>query len=214
MLTWEKTAPVNPRARRRCGRSSPARTRARVPGCVVLPCRRGAPTRISVRWPYALVQAARSPEAAALDEATVTEFLRERVAGYKVPQTVEFVDSPLRDDAGKVRRSAVRAEIIARLQGPGESLTKLSNAAIRCDREAKDQCGHEHHMWPFECAYPAHRRIRPGPRIHVFLRRTSASRRCRLFRDKAGSPFGLLPSWHRLGPRHVPSKPSSVAIAR
>ena len=66
--------------------------------------------------PYALVQAARSPEAAALDEATVTEFLRERVARYKVPQTVEFVDSPLRDDAGKARRSAVRAEIIARLQ--------------------------------------------------------------------------------------------------
>ena len=44
------------------------------------------------------------------------EFLRERVAGYKVPRTVEFVDSPLRDDAGKARRSAVRAEIIARLQ--------------------------------------------------------------------------------------------------
>ena len=46
----------------------------------------------------------------------MTEFLRERVAGYKVPQTMEFVDSPLRDDAGKARRSAVRAEIIARLQ--------------------------------------------------------------------------------------------------
>jgi bile acid-coenzyme A ligase len=28
---------------------------------------------------------------------------------------VEFVDSPLRDDAGKARRSAVRDEIIARL---------------------------------------------------------------------------------------------------
>ena len=66
--------------------------------------------------PYALVQATRSPDAAALDEAAVTEFLRERVAGYKVPRTVEFVDSPLRDDAGKARRSAVRAEIIARLQ--------------------------------------------------------------------------------------------------
>jgi len=36
--------------------------------------------------------------------------------GYKVPRTVEFVDSPLRDEAGKARRSAVRAEIIARLQ--------------------------------------------------------------------------------------------------
>jgi len=76
----------------------------------------GVPHEDLGQVPYALVQAARSPEAAALDEATVTEFLRERVAGYKVPQTVEFVDSPLRDDAGKARRSAVRAEIIARLQ--------------------------------------------------------------------------------------------------
>ena len=42
----------------------------------------------------------------------MTGFLRERIADYKVPRTVEFVDSPLRDDAGKARRSAVRAEII------------------------------------------------------------------------------------------------------
>jgi bile acid-coenzyme A ligase len=76
----------------------------------------GVPHEDLGQVPYALVQAARSPEAAVLDEATVTEFLRERVAGYKVPQTVEFVDSPLRDDAGKARRSAVRAEIIARLR--------------------------------------------------------------------------------------------------
>jgi bile acid-coenzyme A ligase len=33
-----------------------------------------------------------------------------------VPRTVEFVDTPLRDDAGKARRSAVRAEVITRLQ--------------------------------------------------------------------------------------------------
>ena len=76
----------------------------------------GVPHEDLGQVPYALVQAARSPEAAALDEATVTEFLRERVAGYKMPRTVEFVDSPLRDDAGKARRSAVRAEIIARLR--------------------------------------------------------------------------------------------------
>ena len=41
-------------------------------------------------------------------------FLAERLAGYKVPRTVEFVDRPLRDDAGKARRSAVRDEVIAR----------------------------------------------------------------------------------------------------
>ena len=93
----------------------------------------GVPHEDLGQVPYALVQAARSPEAAALDEAAVTEFLRERVAGYKVPRTVEFVDSPLRDDAGKARRSAVRAEIIARLQARASPLTELSNMGIRCD---------------------------------------------------------------------------------
>jgi bile acid-coenzyme A ligase len=63
--------------------------------------------------PYALVHAA---EGSVLDEAGVREFLSQRIAGYKVPRTVEFVDTPLRDDAGKARRSAVRAEIMARLE--------------------------------------------------------------------------------------------------
>jgi len=36
-------------------------------------------------------------------------FVAERLARYKVPRTVEFVDQPLRDDAGKVRRSELRA---------------------------------------------------------------------------------------------------------
>ena len=60
--------------------------------------------------PYAIVQAD------GLDDAAVTAFLSERIAGYKVPRTVEFSDTPLRDDAGKARRSAVRDEIIARRQ--------------------------------------------------------------------------------------------------
>jgi bile acid-coenzyme A ligase len=64
--------------------------------------------------PHALVQAG-----AGLDEATVREFLAGRVASYKVPRTVEFVDRPLRDDAGKARRSAVRAEVIARAAQSG-----------------------------------------------------------------------------------------------
>jgi bile acid-coenzyme A ligase len=58
--------------------------------------------------PYAIVQAE------GLDEADVTAFLSDRIAGYKVPRTVEFSDTPLRDDAGKARRSAVRDEVIAR----------------------------------------------------------------------------------------------------
>jgi bile acid-coenzyme A ligase len=63
--------------------------------------------------PYALVQAGST-----LDEQAVQAFLRDRIAGYKVPHTVEFVDTPLRDDAGKARRSAVRAEVMARLRRP------------------------------------------------------------------------------------------------
>lgn len=46
------------------------------------------------RVPYALVQA----DGTGLDEGWVLKFLRERIAAYKVPRTVEFVDSPLRDD--------------------------------------------------------------------------------------------------------------------
>jgi bile acid-coenzyme A ligase len=63
--------------------------------------------------PYALVHTA---EGSALDAPGVQEFLREHISSYKVPHTVEFVDTPLRDDAGKARRSAVRAEIMARLR--------------------------------------------------------------------------------------------------
>ncbi|OBH93159.1 AMP-binding protein [Mycobacterium sp. E2733] len=66
--------------------------------------------------PYALVHTA---DDATLDAVGAQEFLREHLAAYKVPPTpdfIEFVDAPLRDDAGKARRSAVRAEIIARLQ--------------------------------------------------------------------------------------------------
>ncbi|MEU7816614.1 AMP-binding protein [Pseudonocardia sp. NPDC049154] len=36
------------------------------------------------------------------------EFVRGRLAPYKVPRTVELTADPLRDDAGKVRRSALR----------------------------------------------------------------------------------------------------------
>ncbi len=69
----------------------------------------GVPADDLGQVPYALVQAD------GLDEAAVIDFLAERIATYKVPRTVEFVDTPLRDDAGKARRSAVRDEVIARL---------------------------------------------------------------------------------------------------
>ena len=40
-------------------------------------------------------------------------FAAERLVAYKRPRTVEFVDTPLRDDAGKVRRSSLRAARLA-----------------------------------------------------------------------------------------------------
>ena len=59
--------------------------------------------------PYALVQPG---EGVHLDDETVRAFVADRIASYKVPKTVEIVDHPLRDDAGKARRTAVRDEII------------------------------------------------------------------------------------------------------
>jgi bile acid-coenzyme A ligase len=55
---------------------------------------------------HAIVQA---DEHAAPRDALL-EFLAERLAAYKLPRTIEYVDAALRDDAGKVRRSTLRAE--------------------------------------------------------------------------------------------------------
>ncbi|MBB4375149.1 bile acid-coenzyme A ligase [Bradyrhizobium sp. cir1] len=45
---------------------------------------------------------------------TLLVHLEHRLVGYKRPRTFEFVDEPLRDDAGKVRRTRLRDERIAR----------------------------------------------------------------------------------------------------
>ena len=57
---------------------------------------------------HALVDA---PEPVTLAE--LQAWVAERLVRYKVPRTVELVDGPLRDDAGKVRRSALRQERLA-----------------------------------------------------------------------------------------------------
>jgi bile acid-coenzyme A ligase len=44
------------------------------------------------------------------DIAELKRHLAERLVPYKWPRSYEFVDVPLRDDAGKVRRGALRAE--------------------------------------------------------------------------------------------------------
>lgn len=49
----------------------------------------------------------------AVDEEALRAHLGDRLVRYKIPRTFEYVDDPVRDDAGKVRRSALRAERVA-----------------------------------------------------------------------------------------------------
>jgi bile acid-coenzyme A ligase len=56
------------------------------------------------------VHAILEADASEVSEEELKIFLGERLVIYKVPRTFEFVDFALRDDAGKVRRSALRAE--------------------------------------------------------------------------------------------------------
>ncbi len=55
---------------------------------------------------HAIVQA----DAATFDEDDVRAFLADRLVRYKQPRSYEIVREPLRDDAGKVRRSDLRAQ--------------------------------------------------------------------------------------------------------
>jgi len=59
--------------------------------------------------PYAIVELS----GPASDEDLLAH-LRQRLAPYKLPRVIERATTPLRDDAGKVRRSALRAERIGR----------------------------------------------------------------------------------------------------
>jgi bile acid-coenzyme A ligase len=55
--------------------------------------------------PYAIVEVSGD-----VTDDDLIAHLKQRVAPYKIPRTFERATSPLRDDAGKVRRSALRAE--------------------------------------------------------------------------------------------------------
>ena len=55
---------------------------------------------------HAIVEA----DEAVVERQDLLSFLAERLAAYKLPRSVEYVDHPLRDDAGKVRRSVLRSE--------------------------------------------------------------------------------------------------------
>jgi bile acid-coenzyme A ligase len=56
---------------------------------------------------HAIVQVA---EGESVTDEELGTYLAERLVRYKLPRSYERVDTPLRDDAGKVRRSALRAE--------------------------------------------------------------------------------------------------------
>ncbi len=62
---------------------------------------------------HAIVEA--DPRELRVDE--LLAFLGERLVRYKVPRSIEIVNEPLRDDAGKVRRSALRAERLGSIAG-------------------------------------------------------------------------------------------------
>ncbi len=63
---------------------------------------------------HAIVEA--EPGELQVDE--LLRFLGERLVRYKVPRTIEIVNEPLRDDAGKVRRTTLRAERLASMAEP------------------------------------------------------------------------------------------------
>jgi len=65
---------------------------------------------------HAIVEASQALEANEL-----AAFLAERLVRYKIPRTFEFVDTPLRDEAGKVRRALLRDQRMDRA-GPGPSV--------------------------------------------------------------------------------------------
>jgi len=48
-----------------------------------------------------------------VEEAALMDHLSQRLVRYKLPRSIEFVSEPLRDDAGKVRRKALRQERVA-----------------------------------------------------------------------------------------------------
>ena len=62
----------------------------------------------------ATIHAILEADATAVHEDDLRTFLAERLVTYKIPRTFEYVSFPLRGDDGKVRRSALRAERLAK----------------------------------------------------------------------------------------------------
>jgi bile acid-coenzyme A ligase len=76
----------------------------------------GLPDEELGQAPHAIVE----PRSGRLDVAALHEFLGRALVKYKLPHSYEVSATPLRDDAGKARRSALRAEREARLRSGDE----------------------------------------------------------------------------------------------
>jgi bile acid-coenzyme A ligase len=81
---------------------------SRVRSCAVI----GLPDDDLGNIVHAIVQ---TDDGSPIDADDLRAHLSERLVRYKIPRTFEFTNEPLRDDAGKLRRSALRAE---RLSSP------------------------------------------------------------------------------------------------
>jgi bile acid-coenzyme A ligase len=70
-------------------------------------CVIGLPDEDLGNIPYAIVELSEP-----VSDRDLLAYLRQRLAPYKLPRVIERASTPLRDDAGKVRRPALRAERI------------------------------------------------------------------------------------------------------
>jgi bile acid-coenzyme A ligase len=73
-------------------------------------------------------------------EDALRQHLGEHLVRYKIPRSFEFVGKPLRDDAGKLRRSALRE---ARMAKPGDSKQGGGPGGARNDREDAEDPEHQ-----------------------------------------------------------------------
>ncbi|WP_432841383.1 AMP-binding protein [Dactylosporangium sp. CA-092794] len=71
----------------------------------------GLPDDDLVQRVHALVEA--EPGTTAQE---ILDFLADKIVRYKIPRSIEFIDRPLRDDSGKVRRSQMRDAAIERMK--------------------------------------------------------------------------------------------------
>ena len=82
------------------------------------------------RWGEAVTAVIVTAAGARLTEADVIEYVRPRIAGFKRPQRVYFVDSLPRNASLKVRKDAVRARLAELALPAGAELDILSSLAM------------------------------------------------------------------------------------